>query len=456
MIRRITIPLTLAATAFAHLALAGDDTKKEGDKPAEPAPGATAAPSAAPAPAPAPRPAKDVDPASLAKARGYFEAGAKFYEESEFDKAIQLFEQAYSTAPRDGILFSLAQAHRRAFGLSGRNENLAKAIEYYEKYTQVVSEGGRRSEALRALAELRLTARGLDLTQPTRPEEKPRTTVIVNIFAEGTTVSIDGGPPKRPPIDEPVTPGRHKVKLSAPGYFDVEKTIDIEEGRIALANFEQKERPGRLLIDAEDGTEVSVDGRFIAETPLAAPIELPSGAHFVAVTKNGHASLVREVDIAPGKDLPVPFEMTSTSQRDISIVMLTGAGVLAATAGVFLGLTLASESDATAILDARERTLAQNGAGAALTPNDAADYEDARDRRGVYTGVFVGTAAAAGVVGLLGLGLFVFDKPRPVEAPKVEREEKTAPKPGQDMPLDMSLVPVVTPYGAAGVVRGRF
>ncbi len=41
-----------------------------------------------------------------------FDAGARAYESGQFEAAIQAFDQAYAISPREGLLFSLAQAHR--------------------------------------------------------------------------------------------------------------------------------------------------------------------------------------------------------------------------------------------------------------------------------------------------------------------------------------------------------
>ena len=65
--------------------------------------------------------------ASVAKAKELFDAGAREYENGRFDLAIQAFEQAYKIAPRDGIVFSMAQAHRRQFTRSSDPAHLARA-----------------------------------------------------------------------------------------------------------------------------------------------------------------------------------------------------------------------------------------------------------------------------------------------------------------------------------------
>ena len=48
-------------------------------------------------------------------ARAFFEIGAQAYDRGDYDGALEAFKEAYARAARPGLLFSMAQAHRRAF-----------------------------------------------------------------------------------------------------------------------------------------------------------------------------------------------------------------------------------------------------------------------------------------------------------------------------------------------------
>ncbi|MCC6555252.1 MAG: hypothetical protein IT372_19995, partial [Polyangiaceae bacterium] len=99
----------------------------------------------------APAPAQG-DPTAQAKV--LFNAGAQAYERTQFTAAIQAFEEAYKLAPRPGVLFSIAQAYRRRYTVDKRPGDLQIAIARYRAYLDTVPEGGRRKDAVQALAEL--------------------------------------------------------------------------------------------------------------------------------------------------------------------------------------------------------------------------------------------------------------------------------------------------------------
>ena len=193
----------------------------------------------------------------------------------------------------------------------------------------------------------------------------PKTRIVVNIFVPGTMVSFDDGPPKPPPLSVEIAPGKHKIRLTAPGYFDEERTIGVGEGEIAPANLPQRERPAELAVDTHDGAQISVDGRFVGEAPLSRAIDLPSGRHFIVVLDNGHETFTEDLEVVRGQKHTLTTDLATTTQRDLSFAVFVGAGTLAAT-GVVLG-ALAFERDAAARdwLDQRaSRTLTRRGASA--------------------------------------------------------------------------------------------
>ncbi len=370
--------------------------------------------------------------AEVSRAKELFDAGAREYEAGRFDNAIQAFEQAYKIAPRDGIMFSTAQAHRREFTKTGKRKNLAKAVELYKLYVEKVKSGGRVTDAFKALGEIEPQLAALApvdaAAEPAAPAAPPKTRIVVNIVVPGTMVSIDGGAPKPAPVNEEIAPGKHKVTLSAPGYFDEEREILVEAGDIAPANLPQREKPALLSFNADAGAEISVDGRFVGEAPLQRPIELASGRHFVAVLKNGHETLTKDITLERGTKQSFQADLASTMQRDASLVVLGGSAGLGGIAIVFAGLAIERDQSAASLLDAqKERELSQT---------EVDDYEDARRSRNLYTGLGIGFGAGAAAFTLLGVGLHVFDKPRPIAAPILEAP-KPSPATVPDEPSDI-------------------
>lgn len=393
-----------------------------------------------------PVPSTPPDAAALKKAKGLFDSATKEYEAGQFENAIQLLNQAYRVAPRDGIVFSLAQTHRRQFIATTNPAHLKKAIALYELYMVRVPNGGRREEATSALESLRLFSKGTSSESAqmvSEPIEKSRTRIYVNLVANGTLVSIDGKPPA-PPGTFDVTPGKHTVRLVAPGYYDEEATVTLAEGEGTSGNLPQREKPGKLVVEADQGSDIFVDGRFIDEAPIAA-LEVPPGRHYITASKNGHVTLDEEVLVKRADVAKVEFSLDTTSQRDVSYVFLVGGGAIAAAGVVLGGVALSREADAVAIIEK------QDSGAVNLSDAELADYESARSDRELYLGLGIGGLAGGALLGLVGAGLFLFDKPLPVSQAKPRDEAETPEGPEKDKALDMSFVPVVSPE-AAGIM----
>ncbi|NUP05809.1 MAG: PEGA domain-containing protein [Polyangiaceae bacterium] len=396
------------------------------------------------------KPAKvQVSQDDLARAKELFDAGAREYEAGRFEGAIQAFQQAFKIAPRDGIMFSMAQAHRRQFTRTNEKKHLLRSVALYKEYVDRVKSGGRVADAVKALGELAplVATLGAETAEP-EPTETLKTRIVVNVVVPGTKVSIDGGPPKDAPVNEEVVPGPHKVTLTAPGYFDEEREIRVGEGEIAPANLPQRERPAQLALDVEDRAEISVDGRFVGETPLARPIELPSGKHFVAVTKNGHETFQSEITLERAAGKKIEIDLKATTQRDASYVVLVSAGVLGIATGVFGALAIERESVASNLLLEREKR--------PLTRAELDEYDHARSRRTLYTQLTFGLGGGGAALLILGTGLLVFDKPDPVIAPSLERRQTPTPRDGTDTDVDITPSISLSPGFLGGGVSGTF
>ena len=100
----------------------------------------------------------------LVRAKELFDAGAREYEAGRYDGAIQAFEQAYKLAPRDGIVFSIAQAHRRQYTKTRDKHHLVQAVALYKEYIDKVKSGGRVADAVKALGDIEPLAAALGAT----------------------------------------------------------------------------------------------------------------------------------------------------------------------------------------------------------------------------------------------------------------------------------------------------
>lgn len=398
-------------------------------------------------------------PAEVAKAKALFEAGGRAYDAGDFETAIQAFEQAYKLVRREGLLFSLAQAHRRQFTVGQDRVHLDRAITLYRQYLGEVSSGGRRAEAAKALGELEaLAGKAAPVpaevpTQPA-PERIAPTRLALSAAVEGATISIDGAAPRVSPFSVQVEPGPHRVVVSAPGYRDKELVLVAIEGELVPAsNIELEEEPASLTVLTDAGASISVDGRFVGEAPLSRPLELSSGRRFVAVTRAGRETRTAELDLGRGEAQRLDLDLSTTTQRDFALAGAIGSGALLAGGAVLGGLAFVRQSQAKDLYDipSTERR--------ALRPSELDEYLSLRSERDRLVAGATTLAGLGAVVGVVSLGLFAFDEPAPVLAPVEPKKERPGERPvprEEAPPLEMGLVPVVGVESAYLGVVGRF
>lgn len=391
-----------------------------------------------------------------AKARSLFDAGARAYDSGQFDAAIQAFEQAYAITPREGLLFSLAQAHRKQHAVSRDPRNLAAAVDNYRKYLAKVKEGARRKDAAEALEQLEplLSSAGAAAA----PQPARRATIVqISSNTAGAMVSIDGEAPAPAPLTREVTPGVHQVKLSAPGFHEEEQTVEALSGRFLPFTYPLREKPAKLEVYGADGADVSVDGRFVGEIPFPSPVELPAGRHFVTVGDNGHRTSGTELVLGRGESRRLDVELYATGQRTAAWVTLISGVTILAAGGAFGAFALTREGDAEDVLE--------RAASSPISRADVDLYEEARADRDGFTRASVATLAGGGLVTLVGIGLFAFDSPEPVASRRLDTTAPApAPAPAGPAPvpapsgptLELGVLPSLGPHGGSGHLVGRF
>ena len=389
-----------------------------------------------------------------------FNAGAQAYEAGQFPAAIQAFEQAYRLSARPGILFSIAQAHRKQYYVARSVQELREAIAGYREYVAKVPQGGRRSDAAEALIELEPLAAKLDPSGGTSSASSvaPVTRVMVSAQTAGAVVSLDGGKPVDAPLFTEVKPGKHALRVTAAGYFDEARDIEVAPGSVLALDVSLKDKPGHLAIRAGAGAQVSIDGRFVATTPLSQPIDVEPGRHVVSITRNGYHAYGREIAVERDQATSLVATLEGTRQRTASYVLL-GTGLATAVAGGVLAGFALHEQGVAAAFDAKRRA---GGATCAPTPpgTDCAAYVTseysshvtARDELKRDAGVTLGAAVLVAGTGIV---LFAFDQPN-ASAMTMRRDDAPRPAPIKDRPMEMSAVPLVAPgfYGAS--LSGRF
>jgi tetratricopeptide (TPR) repeat protein len=395
-------------------------------------------------------------PAALAqsstdKAKMLFNAGAAAYSAGQFNAAIQAFDEANRLLPKPQIGFSLAQAHRRQYFVDKNGEHLRVAVKLFQDYLAQVPEGGRRGDAAQALGELEplLARAGGEPSAPaSMSASKDPTRLMVLASPEDAAVEIDGKAAKAGMAVD-VTPGKHHVKVSAPGYFPDEKDVAALEHALRPVDVALKEKPARLVIEGPSGATVTIDGRPSGETPLLVPIEVPAGTHLVVITKNGHRAFSQDVEVGRDELKKIPVDLKASGQRTAAWGFFIGGAAALVTGGVFTAVMFKNQGDASSILDKR-------GDGS-LTPDDLAAYDRARDRRDGWAAASAVAFGVGGAAIATGLVLYLFDAPQvtlPARAPE-ERKKPTTPA-GPKEPIEMSFTPLFAPGMSGAGVVGRF
>jgi hypothetical protein len=392
-------------------------------------------------------------PADTAKARALFEAGGRAYDNAQYDAALQAFKQAYALVDKDGILFSIAQTERRLFTTTGSAQHRDEAMRLYRTYLDRVKTGGRRGEAAKALEDL-TAAGGVAAPAPVSgaPAIEPpakATRFYISSTTPGARVSVDGGAETPANLDVVVSQGEHKVRFSAPGFRERELVVKALPDELVPVSLDLEELPGTLSLSTADGAEINVDGRYVGDAPLTAPLALPSGKHFVVSSKDGHLTKSDVVELERGKTRKLDLDLDTTEQRDLSYVVFAGAGAALLTSGVFVGLAFMEQGNARDISD-----LTKTGN---ISAQDVHEYDAARNRRDRYTIAAAATGGGAGLLAVVGLGMFVIDPAdKAVAAPAFDGATPTNPAP-RTAPPSLELEDATASIGpGGGVVQARF
>ena len=404
------------------------------------------------------------------QAKVMFSAGAQAYDAGQYPVAIQAFQEAYKAAARPSILFSLAQAERKQFVVSSAPGDLRSSVAHYRQYLEQMQAGGRRNDATTALAELAPQLAQLDAQSappasslftgdggaaPRIPPavtatEPPKTRLFVTSSTPGAIVSVDGAKGTGTTFTlEDAKPGAHKVHVAAEGFVDADRdAIVTAGGTFFTQDVELVEKPGILSLACADGADVTIDGRLVATTPLNSALEVPPGAHYLVVTKNGHKAFSRAVTLQRGKTLDVAVTLDRSGQRTASLVLFgTGAAVVVA-GGVFAAVALVEQGRAQHVLDEKAQ-------GNIHAP-DIDTYNSAIDLRDRWKTVSTITFGAGLAVLATGFVFYAFDKPSVPPAGLVrDSAPKTEPakRPDAPAPMEISAAPMVGP-GMFGLTIG--
>ena len=188
------------------------------------------------------------------QAKNAYEHGVAAYKVGRYRDAIDLFSSADRLAPRPALAFNIARAYDKL------NEP-GPALAFYREYLRRGAEAGSRASVERRVRELsaQLATRGLQqLTVLSTPS--------------GAALSIDGRPFGATPATLELPLGAHRVALTAPGY--AEQTRSIELGATDA-----------LLVEVQLGAAGSVTTAPTAASAVATSTQTATSTSAAAATE---------------------------------------------------------------------------------------------------------------------------------------------------------------------------
>jgi len=262
-------------------------------------------------------------------------AGSAAFEAGQFEKAANLFKDAFDISPRGNLLFNIGLSYEQA-------GDVEQAVQFYERFVQAVPNSPQRPAVQRQIAALKasLKDRYMDVSVSSSP---PGAIIFVNDKSEGAM--------GKAPLTFKLLPGNYVIIAELEGYEPAKQTIQVADGIPAVADIS-------LISSGDVGTvtffvsernaDVMVDGRRIGRSPIADKVKLTAEPHDILVVKPGFAAWKKKYPVKPGIEQRIDVRLVEEDATNLAgsggsgsiwpwIVM--GAGVAATGAGVFTGLS---------------------------------------------------------------------------------------------------------------------
>src|SRR5690606_36419631 len=135
----------------------------------------------------------------------------------------------------------------KQFAVTRDAKHLHAAARAYRRYLAQAPEGARRKDAAEALEQLEPMLATLG-SPSNEPASKSATIVQITSLTPGVTVVLGDAAPAPPPVTREVTPGVHRVQLTAPGHVPEARTIEAVEGQFSPFSFDLKELPAAIVV----------------------------------------------------------------------------------------------------------------------------------------------------------------------------------------------------------------
>lgn len=179
------------------------------------------------------------DEATKLQAREQFNQGISQYEASQYEAALESFQEAYRLSPHPLVRVNMANCYDR----------LGKPVEALFHFERFLSEtegdrsrAAQRTEVESALRRLKRSVGELNL----------------RVIPDGSMVRVDETEERRSPIVEPIVlaAGDHVIVVTRPGFATTERRVQIRGGQIENVN-------------------ITLDREAVSEAPPPMPVIAP-------------------------------------------------------------------------------------------------------------------------------------------------------------------------------------
>jgi hypothetical protein len=165
-----------------------------------------------------------IAPTPEVRARKAFDRAELLYRQARFQEALEAYSEALGHQRHPAFLFNIGQCHRQL-------GDHPKALFFFKLFLSEQPDAPNRAEVETRIRELELK-----VAEQAR-EAARQGKLSVSSSPAGAEVFIDSvsGPPvARTPAVIQVKPGQRLVVLRKAGFRDVQRTVDVPAGRIAL------------------------------------------------------------------------------------------------------------------------------------------------------------------------------------------------------------------------------
>jgi tetratricopeptide (TPR) repeat protein len=165
------------------------------------------------------------DDSKKEEAKKHFELGKAYYKQSEYDKAIDEFQKAYSLYPHSVILYNIAQAYEK-------EGNIPMALRFFREYLRASPNAEDKNIILISIQNLEK-----------KLQEKGIQQVGIYSTPSEAEVAINGKVVGKTPFVIELKPGKYTLKLL---YLNQDKNvigeseereIEIKDGQVTIEYF---------------------------------------------------------------------------------------------------------------------------------------------------------------------------------------------------------------------------